>query len=423
MNIEITPSLAQGTLAIPSSKSMAHRALICAGLADGKSLVRNVNMSKDIEATISCLRSLGANISLSEKGIEVQGINPANLAKPASLHANESGSTLRFFIPIAALSSEPVTFTGEGRLLSRPMGIYADLFARQNLHFEQSAEKIVVQGPLAPGLFEIPGDVSSQFITGLLFSAPLMNEGSEIAVLPPYESKSYVDLTLSMLEKFGIQIEQPSDHGYIIAGNQSYIAQDLSVEGDFSQLAFFAVLAALNAKLTCTNIDPNSLQGDKAILDFVKQAGAKVEYGPDFVSIAPQKRQAIEADLANVPDLGPILFVLASFLPGTSRFYNCARLRYKESDRIAAMEQELRKWGVEISSTENEVIVKGKENYTSSQPVVIDTHNDHRIAMAMSVFGLCAQSKSIIENAQVISKSFPDFYEVLKSLNARVSEV
>jgi 3-phosphoshikimate 1-carboxyvinyltransferase len=416
MNLEITPGKVAGTVKIPPSKSLAHRALICAGLSAGISRLTNYAPSKDMKATISCMSAMGASYSIHDDTVLVRGT-----AKPEPkgiLDAGESGSTLRFLIPVAATSSLPAAFAGHGRLMERPMGVYADLFANQNLVFDQG-RKLIVQGPLKPGLFTVDGSVSSQFISGLLFAAPLMDGQSEIAVLPPYESKSYVGLTLEMLETFGIQVQTPTEDGYIIPGNQAFKAQDLAIEGDWSQAAFFGVLAAIHAPLTLTGLHKDSGQGDKVIVDFLQKAGAKIHWDGDELHVAPGTLHSFEADLQDCPDLGPILFVLASFCPGTSTFKNAGRLRIKESDRIQAMEEQLRKWGVNISSTETEVTIQGKPVY-NKQDVIADGCNDHRIVMAMSVFALCAQTKSALTGAQAVSKSYPGFFEDLKQIGANV---
>lgn len=420
MQVKINPSNTMGSVTIPASKSMAHRALICAGFAQGESHIVNPGNSKDIKATLSCLEALGCKIAQNENEITICGIDPIKRNHPAVLNCSESGSTLRFFIPAAASSSQKAEFIGQGRLLSRPMGIYADLFLAQNLMFKQSGECIKVQGPLQPGLFEIPGDVSSQFISGLLFIAPLLKGNSEIAVLPPYESKSYVDLTLQMIRKFRVRIDQPTSEGYKIPGNQSYKPCTYKVEGDFSQMAFFGVLGALKNKILCENLDPDSLQGDKVILDILKNAGANVDIQSSQITVEHQQLKSQIIDIADCPDLAPILCVLAAYTPGITTLLHCRRLRYKESDRILAMETELKKWGVDISSDEDTITIQGKSSYFKEDLVTIDAHNDHRIVMAMTIFGLSAQSASLIRDAQVIDKSYPDFFKDVEKVKGEI---
>lgn len=436
MNILIKPSKVSGTIQPPSSKSLSHRALICAGLADGVSNISQISMSRDIQATIDCLKALGAEVkpdgpdSTGTFRFTVSGCRPQDLNHAVSLDAYESGSTLRFFIPIAASGSQETSFYGQPVLLSRPLGIYADLFLSQNLPFEQSSSAIRFHGPLQAGLFEIPGNVSSQFISGLLLAAPLLDHGqteSSIAVLPPYQSRSYTGLTVNTMKAFGVKVEEPSENGYVIAPGQSYQPRDLAVEADYSQAAFFAVLACLQDSLTLTNLNPDSAQGDCVILEFVKNAGASLTWnGSDLEVSSPDMEnrdlQPQVMDLTDCPDLGPILCVLAAYTPGTTRLIHAARLRFKECDRIAAMEEELKKWGVDIVSDEDSITIRGKKNWKSEngQPVRVCSHNDHRIAMAMAVFGLCAESDTIIEDAQAVSKSYPHFFEDLKKIHGEV---
>lgn len=436
MNILIRPSKTEGSIQPPSSKSLSHRALILAGLAEGTSTIRNISLSRDIEATADCLKALGVKV---EQKMQKQpntctfiitGNRVQDLKDPVVLDAYESGSTLRFFIPIAASGSEPVRFLGQPVLLTRPMGVYADLFLAQNLPFSQSPEAIEFHGPLQAGIFQIPGSISSQFISGLLMASPLLSGGeieTAIAVLPPYQSRSYTGLTVSMMKQFGVQVDEPSSEGYTVSPNQAYHPCDLSIEADCSQMAFFGVLGAIQDQITMTNLNPDSAHGDFVIVDFLKKAGAGLSWNENALTVTSasslgKKLSPLVMDLADCPDLGPILCVLAAYTEGESRLIHASRLRYKECDRIAAMEEELKKWNVDIESDEDSITIRGRTCYQMDETVHIDSHNDHRIAMAMSIFGLCARSDSIIENAQAISKSYPMFYEDLRKLKGDVSE-
>ena len=418
MRTKVTPSLVSGDVCIPSSKSMAHRAIICASLSKGTSKVSNITYSKDIDATISCMESLGARIQKFEDSCIVEGTDLFSQTGDRFCDCNESGSTLRFLIPMASCIQGMTTFKGQGRLMARPMGVYQKIFDDQHLYFHQE-DTIQIKGPLQAGFYELKGDISSQFISGLLFILPLLNGDSTISILPPYESKSYVDLTISMLKKFGVTIEEVDACTYSIKGNQEYKAQDVSVEGDFSQMAFFAVLSCLNQNVSCFNMDMESLQGDKVIIDILKKAGATIEE-EDGIIVSPTTPKGQVIDLSNCPDLGPILCVLAAYSKGETKIINAQRLRMKESDRIEAMETELKKWNVDISSTEDTIIIHGKESYEMDEIVQIYGHNDHRIVMAMTVFGLCANTPSIIDDAQAISKSYPTFFDDIQRINGKV---
>ena len=417
MKVKVTPSKVSGNIKIPASKSMAHRALICASLSDGTSIVSNVTNSKDIEATVGCMKALGAKIKqLDETTYEVIGTNLFKQEGNITCNANESGSTLRFLIPLAVCTNAKVKFLGQGRLLQRPLDVYANEFKEQNIEFNQSDKEIIVRGNLQAKDYVVQGDISSQFITGFMFVLPLLNQDSTLTITEPYESKSYVNLTIQMLAKFGIEIIETSSNSYLIKGNQHYKAQDVSVEGDFSQLAFFAVLGTLNNALSCSNMDMSSKQGDKAILDCIPSYTSN----KDTVTFTKKQPMPQTIDLSNCPDLGPILCVLASFTNGETNIVNAARLRMKESDRIEAMETELKKWGVDITSTFDSIQIHGKEHYKSDSTVEIFGHNDHRIVMAMTVFGLCADSECIIDDAQAITKSYPTFFEDIQSLGGKV---
>ena len=422
MDLQITPSTVYGTVNVPPSKSLSHRALICAALASGTSRLDNLGRSRDISATRNCLQALGASFSYEEGSLLVTGCDPAALKKPVTLDANESGSTLRFLIPVAASGQEEVTFLGKPSLLSRPLGIYENIFVEQNLLFEQSGQGLHFHGPLQGGLFTLNGDISSQFISGLLMAAPLLG-GLELTILPPYQSRSYVDLTVDMMKKFGVAAEQPTDEAYRIEPDARFESCDVTVESDWSQAAFFMVLAMLKSRLTLKGLAKDSLQGDAIIASMVEQAGGKLIWNDGMLSVLPHLRTPFVFDLANCPDLGPILCTLAAFIPGTSQLVHASRLRYKECDRIAAMEEELGKWGVVISSDEDSITITGKENYSMPHPVEIDGHNDHRIVMAMAVFGLCADTPSIIHGAQAIEKSYPDFFADLAAIHAGIQEV
>lgn len=417
MKVKVTPSKVHGNVKIPASKSMAHRALICASLSDGTSIVSNVTNSKDIEATVGCMKALGAIIKqIDETTYEVTGTNLFKQEGNITCNANESGSTLRFLIPLAVCTNAKVKFLGQGRLLQRPMDVYENEFKKQNIEFNQSDKEIIVSGNLKAKDYVVQGDISSQFITGFMFVLPLLDQDSTLTITEPYESKSYVNLTIQMLAKFGIEIIETSSNSYLIKGNQHYKAQDVSVEGDFSQLAFFAVLGTLNNTLSCSNMDMSSKQGDKAILDCIPSFTSD----KDTITFTKKQPAPQTIDLSNCPDLGPILCVLASFTNGETNIVNAARLRMKESDRIEAMETELKKWGVDITSTFDSIQIHGKEHYKSNNTVEIFGHNDHRIVMAMTVFGLCAGSECIIDDAQAITKSYPTFFEDIQSLGGKV---
>lgn len=400
MFVNIQPGRAAGTVAAPPSKSMAHRLLICAGLSSGTSHISGVDYNEDISATIDCLRALGATCAVDGDTVTVCGAD-LRTAKPQQiLNCRESGSTLRFFIPLALLCNENVAFTGTEKLLSRPLNVYGQLCAERGYSFEQSSSRVQVCGKLTAGEFCIPGDISSQFITGLLFALPLTDGDSVIRITPPVESRGYIDLTLQALRSFGIRADWQDACTLSIPGGQQYCAADMAVEGDYSGAAFFAGMNALGADIHITGLSADSLQGDKV-------------YQKHFQSLC---QGTPEIDIADCPDLGPILFAVAAAKSGAV-FTGTRRLKIKESDRAAAMAQELAAFGTEVTVKENEVIVNAKEFHKPQ--VRLGGHNDHRIVMSLAV--LLTLTGGEIEGAQAVRKSFPDFFEKLRGLGIEVS--
>lgn len=418
MKIKIYPSKCSGEIKIPSSKSMGHRAIICASLANGKSIISNLDYSDDILATIDGMKKLGANIQCEKDRLIIEGIKSFDNLKDNIIDCNESGSTLRFFIPIFSLTGEKISFTGRNRLLKRPQKIYEEIFKEQNLYYFQDEDKIEIEGKIKAKEYFIDGNISSQFISGLLFTLPLLEENSIININPPFESASYIDLTMEVLKEFGITINKVTPLRFEIQGGQKYIAKDYKVEGDFSQLAFFAVLGALNNNLKCIGVNFNSKQGDKAIIDILKKSGVKIEEIEEGYLIHKGKIKDCEIDLGDCPDLGPILNVLAMYGEGEFKIFNAGRLRLKESDRISVMEEELKKLGVEIETTEDEIKILGKKNYLGN--IEVFGHKDHRIVMSLAIAGTMLEKPIIIDGAEAVEKSYPKFFQDLESLNIKI---
>ncbi len=398
MICKISPSSAIGKIKAPPSKSMAHRLLICAGLAKGKSIIKGLSMSKDIQATISCLVSLGAKVEFQGNDTIVHGIEKDLVPEFPTLDCCESGSTIRFFIPIALLYGNTTKFVGSETLLKRPMDIYKDLSEKHDFSFKQTENEILISGSLKSGIFSVPGNISSQFITGLMFALPLLDGDSIIKVSTPIESYSYLKLTLSALKLFGIEIKEENSSFYI-KGNQKYIPTKCTVEGDYSNAAFLDAFNHIGGFVGIEGLNPNSLQGDRIYKEFF----------PLIDSGTPT------LDISNCPDLGPVLFALASIKNGAV-FNGTKRLRIKESDRIDAMASELKKVGITITAEDNQVIIpNSKLTPPKSQ---IFGHNDHRIVMAMSL--ILSITGGEITGAEAVTKSFPDYFECIKSLGIGV---
>lgn len=419
MKVKISPSkLKETQIQIPPSKSMAHRAIICAALADGISRITHIDYSVDILTTLEAMRQLGAKITKFDHEVEIQGIASFEQCNEAFVECNESGSTLRFLIPIFSLTGKRITFSGSERLLQRPQDIYAAMFQEQGLTLEQAKNNIVIEGSLKAQTYEVKGDVSSQFISGLCFSLPLLKQDSMIKILPPFESRSYVDLTLQMMKSYGVHVEFKDEFTIVIPGNQKYHATDMRVEADFSQCAFYAALGALQGPLDAVGLNSDSFQGDKQILPILRDMGCVIEQVPDGYRFHQSPLKGCCIDLNNCPDLGPILTVLASYASGSTTIINAGRLRIKESDRIAAMESELRKLGVDIQSTEDTIEIQGPSLWKSHE--ILSGHNDHRIVMALAIGATLAKQPCVIDDAQAIKKSYPRFFEDLKSLGIEV---
>lgn len=418
MRATVYPSFCEGAVTVPPSKSMAHRAIICACLADGESTVRRVSESDDMRATIGAMEALGAKIERMGDTLTIRGTGGVPRLSSCDVDCIESGSTLRFLIPLFSLTGGLVTYHGRGRLMERPQDVYAALFKEQGACFSQEDGILRQQGALKGGKLVIRGDVSSQFITGLLFTLPLLDGDSVIEILPPFESRSYVLLTLQVLRDFGITAHFADPYTLVVPGNQRYCSAAHTVEGDYSQLAFFAVRGAIGAETTCRGVRLDSAQGDRVICELVKKAGAKVQIKTDAIAFSPGYLHGSEIDLADCPDLGPALMVLASFCEGETRIINAGRLRMKESDRIAAMEEELKKLGVEISTAADAVAITGRR--PMEKPVAVYAHNDHRIAMSLAVFASAAEQPVCIEGADCVKKSYPDFFEALARAGIKV---
>lgn len=413
MRARITPAkIDSGNITIPPSKSLAHRAIICACLAPGRSVISNIDYSVDIRATIEGMRHLGASIKEDKDTLFIDGIETFQYDGDV-VNCHESGSTLRFFLPLFSLTGKRATFSGSKRLIERPQNVYEMLFQEQGIDFVRTYPNIIIDGRLKPGELTLKGNVSSQFITGLLFALPLLEADSKIHIEPPFESRSYVDLTIQMLKRFQIIAEYEDAYTLAIKGNQQYQPTDVLVEGDYSQLVFWASLGVLNHSVETHGLDLHSLQGDKKTIDIFQSMNAGIKVLDDGYQFCPGTLNGTVIDLNDCPDLGPMLFALATQANGKTTFQNAGRLRIKESDRIEAMETELKKLGCSISSTFGTVTITGPVKLQGN--VTLHGHNDHRIVMALSILATIADEPITIDDAQAISKSYPGFFKDLAS--------
>ena len=395
MNITILPSLLSGTVKAPPSKSMAHRLLIAAGLARGTSEICGIADSEDVSATLDLLTALGAECRKQGDAVTVTGIDPRTALATGVSSCRECGSTLRFFIPLCLLSDKEMTLSGSERLFARPLDIYEDICREQGLTFRRDTASVTLKGPLKPGTFTLRGDVSSQFISGLLFALPLLGGDSTIRLLPPVESRSYIDMTLDALAAFGVRATWLDELTLAVPGNQAYTARAASVEGDYSNAAFFLALRTLGMDVTVTDLPATTRQGDSICETYFDT----LDKGTPTLTIG------------DCPDLGPILMAVAAAKHGCV-LTETSRLAIKESDRGAVMAEELAKFGVRIDRTADTITVHGGTLRAPTAP--LSGHNDHRIVMALAT--LCALVGGTIEGAEAVRKSLPDYFDRMNSL-------
>lgn len=399
MTISILPSLARGRVSAPPSKSVAHRALIAAALAPGESRLSPIALSEDMLATMDCLTSLGAHFTRRGEEVTVQGVQSLRWdGKP--LCCRESGSTLRFLIPLCLLTGEKITLTGSQRLMERPQDVYETLCRERGFLFEREEGKITLQGKLRPGKYTVAGNTSSQFITGLLFALSLLDAESVLEVEGKVESASYIDMTLRAMADFGVAVKRENNTFYLPVSS-AYTPRIFSVEGDWSNAAFLYALAFLGDPVQVSGTEGESLQGDRVCLSYFEEL----------------KRGCATLSLADCPDLAPILFVFASLCHGAV-FTDTRRLRIKESDRGQAMAEEMKKCGVELVVEENRILVPVALPHAPREEIF--SHNDHRIAMAMAV--LLTRVGGSIRGAEAVRKSYPEFFEELMKLGIEVKQ-
>ena len=408
-----------GTITAPPSKSMAHRAVLCAALAEGRSHITNLEFSKDISATLGAAAQLCARVRTGADDAVVEGLGHfVPLAAPVD--CCESGSTLRFLIPIASLTGQAVTFTGRGRLMERPQSVYEALYREQGLRFEQSAAGLTVEGALTPDSYRLAGNVSSQFISGLLFALPLLAGDSTLHLIPPVESRSYIEMTRAAQRRFGVESRWQDENTLFLPGGQQYAPCDYTVEGDYSQAAFPAVLGAVQGGVTLKGLSADTLQGDAAILGILRRCGAELSATDEGIRLGKAPLRGTDIDLADCPDLGPVLMVLGLFCEGTTTIRNAERLRIKESDRIAAMEAELRACGGVLESEGGTITIHGCAGKLHAPAAPLHGHNDHRVVMSLTVLALAAGLPLSIDDAEAVQKSWPHFFEAIKPLGAEV---
>lgn len=413
-----------GNVTVPPSKSAAHRAILCAALSKGSSVVSNIDDSRDMQATLGAVRALGAVASYDkeQKSVSIDSSNLGALSG-GEIDCIESGSTLRFLIPIAAALGGTWRFTGSGRLPQRPLDVYRDILPEHGVEFRTNGGlPLEISGKLSAGLYKLPGNVSSQFVTGLLMALPMLNGNSEIILTSPLESAGYVELTVSVLKDYGIKVDKTAN-GWSVSGSQSYRAENYSVEGDWSQAAFYLSMAALNPggeKIHLHGLNRCSVQGDKACVEAFGGFGLKTEWNGETLTAwnpdADKPFAGLEGyivDAAQIPDMVPSLAACAALCKGETRIINAARLRLKESDRLAAMEAALNSVGGRVSVTDDGLIIQGVEQLSGGTAM---GQNDHRVVMALAACALRSRAEIFVTDEQSIKKSYPGFLDDFRAI-------
>ena len=401
MDIRIRPVPLHGAVTPPPSKSQAHRLILCAALAGGRSVIRNLAFSQDIRATLGCVSALGASWTEQESGVvAVDGIGGREYTGALPhLDCGESGSTLRFLIPIALAVAGGAEFSGRGRLMQRPQQPYFDLFDRMGIKYEQKDDRLRVEGRLSAGEYRLPGNVSSQFFTGLLYALPLLEGQSRIIPTTALESEDYIRMTIQAQKLAGLSVEELPDGGYAVQG-QRYRPMDVAVEADWSQAGFWYAAKNLGSDLTICGMDEQSLQGDRRIAEFAALLGREGDR---------------EIDVSQCPDLVPPLAAMAALRKGDCRITGAARLRIKESDRLAAVTAALNAMGARVEEFPEELLIHGVSSLTGG--AVIDCCNDHRIAMMCAVAATrSVGGETVLQGAECVRKSYPDFWQIYRAL-------
>ena len=402
MKVKILPSKTSGEVSAPPSKSFAHRYLIGSVLSRGKCVIKNIADSDDISATLSCIEQLGGSVTKDGNIVTVIPTNEKQIEN-AVFDCKESGSTLRFFIPVVlATGAKNCTFSGSERLLARGIKEYEKLFENSDVKINSDEKSIEINGKLTAGNYEISGEVSSQYTTGMLFALSVLSGKSTLKITGNAESRAYVDMTIKVLKDFGADIAEPEKNFFEINGKGRLSPGEFTVEGDWSNAAFLIALSRLLGTISVSGLDENSVQGDR------------------FSSVAfdALDGENAEIDLKDCPDLAPILFAYAAYKNG-GKFINTRRLRVKESDRANVMAEELKKFGANVKVYENSVEIEK----TQLKPPIVPLcgHNDHRIVMALSV--LAAVFGAEIDGAEAVNKSYPDFFRVIKKAGVNVYEI
>ncbi len=421
MDMTFFPAPLKGTVAAPASKSEAHRRMICAGLTRGATTLAGFMDSADMRATARCLKALGAKLDHAGENLTVTGY-AKKIARLPVLDCGESGSTLRFFVPIALAMAKGGVFRMHGRLGQRPMDVYRDLFVPRGVRWRMGvgcdgAAELTVRGELEAGHYVLPGNVSSQFVSGLMFALPLLEEDSTLTVEPPVESAGYIRMTVEALTRSGIQLEQLAPFSWRIPGNQAYQAKDGRLSGDYSQAAVLLCAAALGHDVTVTHLCSETTQGDRAVLTHLAALGAQITEDESGVTVKAEKLNGGTFDLSGCPDVAPILALTCQLAEGESRLNGCGRLRLKECDRLAATVETLNLLGGKARAEGDCIVIEGVKQLKGG--VTLPDYNDHRMVMLGAIAASVAEQPVTVRGVQALEKSWPEFICVYQQLGGK----
>lgn len=406
--MQLYPATLKGTLAAIPSKSVAHRLFIAASLADAPSVWYLPTSSVDIDATLSCMSALGARIQQEKDWVHITPIQ--KIPTKATLHCQESGSTLRFLLPVAAALGGSYDFTGKGRLPERPIEDFLNALGTLGAQSSQNHLPLTIQGSLEGTDIYLPGHISSQYLTGLLLAAPLLNEGLQIHLTTPLQSRPYVDITLAVLRQFSIVVEEDGINFKVPAHQHYHLSEgNYTIEGDWSNAAFFLAAGAFSQPITMTGLRTDSLQGDSAIVEILRKFGASITESGNQLTVAPAPLSAQTISVKEIPDLLPILAVVAAHADGETLFTDVERLRLKESDRLVTTAQLLQAIGINCTFDDHTMRVQGGTPLHITAQV--DSANDHRIAMAAAIAALGGDAPLVLTGAEAVNKSYPHFFE------------
>lgn len=415
------PARLSGSIGAPASKSEAHRRMICAGLTRGETVLSGFMDSADMQATMRCLRALGSTISRTDDRLTICG-RAGKIARTPVMDCGESGSTLRFFVPIALTVAGGTVFRMHGRLGSRPMDVYRDLFVPRGVRWymgvgADGAAELTVRGKMEAGDYVLPGNVSSQFVSGLLFALPLLSGTSTLTVQPPVESESYIRMTVEAIVSSGIQMEEIGAFSWRIPGNQAYQSTSCRLNGDYSQAAVLCCAGALGHPVTVTHLAPVTTQGDRAVLRHLAGLGAWVREDKEGIRVSAERLRGATLDMHDCPDIAPMLALAAQLAEGESRLTHCGRLRLKECDRLAATVEILNALGGNAAVDGDDIVLHGVKQLRGG--VTLPNYGDHRMVMLASIAATKCELPVIVDGVEALDKSWPEYLRVYQSLGGK----